>query len=264
MENNQHYDQELAGKVALVTGGTKGIGKAIADRLSKAGAKVIVTARNQSDDIDPKHHFIKADLSLPGSTEVVVNEINEQFGGVDLLINNAGANGGPAGGFSVLTDEHWENELQLNLLAAVRLDRALLPKMIAQKNGVIIHVSSGVGRLPIWQTTMPYAVSKAALNNYSKALANEVAGKGVRVITVSPGLIRTGAVDAFLENLSATAGTTIEETTQQLLAQIGGIPLDRMGTPEEVAELVGFLVSPKAAYITGTNYMIDGGAIPVV
>lgn len=264
MENIQSYSGELKGKIALVTGGTKGIGKAIADRLTNAGAKVIVTARNKQKDINPSHHFIAADLTLPESIRKVVDEINQKFEKIDILVNNAGANNGPAGGFSVLTDQDWENAMQMNLFTAIRFDKALLPKMLEQNSGVIIHISSGVGVLPIWQTTMPYAAAKAALNNYSKALANEVAGRGVRVVTVSPGAVKTESMEKFLQNLSEKSETTIEETTKQLIEQIGGIPLDRMGEAIEVAELVGFLASSRASYITGQNYFIDGGARPVV
>jgi NAD(P)-dependent dehydrogenase (short-subunit alcohol dehydrogenase family) len=260
MENNK----VLEGKIALVTGGTKGIGKAIADRLTQAGAKVIITARSKSAEADPKHHFIAADLSEPGNVTRVVNEINEQFGQVDILINNMGANSSPGGGFSTLTDEHWDYELQVNLLSSVRLDRALLPKMLEQKSGVIIHISSTSGQFPIWEATMPYSAAKAALNAYSKTLANEVSSKGVRVITVSPGLTKTEAMAAFLQDLATKAGITVDEMTQNLFARLNGVPMGRMAEPEEIAELVNFLVSPQASYITGVNYNIDGGNLPVV
>ncbi|MGN8057685.1 SDR family oxidoreductase [Pedobacter sp. 22163] len=262
--SKENQKQELQGKIALVTGGTKGIGKAIADRLSSNGAKVIVTARNLPDDLDSEHYFIAADVSLPESVASVAEEITTKFGKVDILINNAGANKAPAGGFSVLSDQDWSNALEMNLFTSIRFDRAFLPKMLEQNSGVIIHISSGVGVLPLWQTTMPYAAAKAALNNYSKALSTEVAAKGVRVVTVSPGVISTGSMEAFLKDLAEKSGTSVEEITKQLIAQIGGIPLNRMGDTEEVANLVAFLVSPAASYITGQNYAIDGGAKPVV
>ncbi|RAJ32127.1 SDR family oxidoreductase [Pedobacter cryoconitis] len=264
MENIQDHTKELEGKVALVTGGTKGIGKAIADRLAIAGAKVIVTARNHPGQTESDHHFIAADLSGPEGVAKVAEEIAELFGGVDILINNMGANTFPGGGFSTLTDEHWNQALQINLLSSVRLDRALLPQMLAQKSGVIIHISSTSGMLPIWESTMAYSSAKAALNAYSKTLSGEVANQGVRVITVSPGLNKTQAMATFLEELSQNAGITVEEMTQNLMARLGGVPLGRMAEPEETAELVYFLVSPKASYITGANYIIDGGNLPVV
>ena len=263
MQNNQ-IKVDLQGKRALVTGGTKGIGKAIADELAQAGATVIVSARNQPNDGNNKYHFIQADFTNPDQVSVLEHELTEKFGGIDILINNVGGLTTPGGGFSTLTDQHWENELQLNLLSAIRIDRMMLPKMIAQKSGVIIHISSVAGKQPLWNLNMAYAVSKAALNSYSKTLATELASKGVRVLTVSPGATKTPPMEKFITDYATSAGITVEEAFQQLLAQTGGIPMGRMAEPEEVASLVHFLVSPSAAYLTGTNYAIDGGSVPVV
>jgi len=264
MNNQQKMDQNLAGKTALVTGGTKGIGRAIAARLAAAGATVIVTARNQPDEAGLPYHFIPADLSRTEDVTRVAEKITAQFGGVDILINNMGANFFPAGGFSTLNDEHWDQAFQVNLFSAVRLDKALLPQMLARKNGVIIHISSTSGQLPIWESTMAYSSAKAALNAYSKTLSDEVALQGVRVVTVSPGLNKTEAMSSFLNDLAKSAGISVEEMTQNLFNRVGGVPLGRMASPEETAELVYFLVSPNASYITGTNYHIDGGNFPVV
>jgi len=264
MENTQNYNQDLTGKRALVTGGTKGIGKAIADRLAQSGARVIVTARNNPADSDNKHLFIAADLTQPEQVLKLTQEIDEQFGGIDILINNVGGLTTPGGGFSTLSDQDWENELQLNLIAGIRLDRLLLPTMLEQKNGVIIHISSVAGKQPLWNLNMAYAVSKAAVNSYSKALASELASKGVRVLTVSPGATKTPPMEKFVEDFAASAGITVEQAFEQLLYQTGGIPMGRMAEPQEVASLVHFLVSPDAAYLTGTNYAIDGGSLPVV
>ena len=264
MSIKQDQNTELEGKVALVTGGTKGIGKAIADRLAQAGAKVIVTARNHPGDTELQHHFIATDLTQPEQVSGFINEVNEKFGGIDILVNNIGGLTSPSGGFSVLTDEHWEKELQFNLLAAIRLDRGLLPKMLEQKSGVIIHISTTSAMQPLWDVNMAYAVSKAALNSYSKALASELGSKGVRVLTVSPGPVKTPMMIEFLQGSAKTAGITFEEASQNLMNKIGGVPLGRMSAPEEVASLVHFLVSPAASYLTGANYVIDGGAFPVV
>lgn len=263
MENNQNYNSELNGKIALVTGGTKGIGLVVANRLQAAGAKVIVTARNKSENPNPEHYFIAGDLSKTENIAKVVAEIEEKFGRIDILVNNMGANTSPGGGFSTLTDADWDHELQLNLFASIRLDKALLPKMIENKSGVIIHVSSTSGLFPIWEATMAYSTAKAALNMYSKALASEVASKGVRVITVSPGVTKTPAMEDFIINLAQQAGVTTEEMTNNLLQRLGGIPMGRMAEPEEVAEMIGFLVSPRASFSTGANYIIDGGNFPV-
>lgn len=264
MNNKQNFNVELEGKTALVTGGTKGIGKAIADRLANAGAKVIVTARNHPGDIDLQHHFIATDLTRPEQVSEFINEVNEKFGRIDILVNNIGGLTSPGGGFSTLTDEHWENELQFNLLAAIRLDRGLLPKMLETKSGVIIHVSTTSAMQPLWDVNMAYAVSKAALNCYSKALATEVGSKGIRVLTVSPGPVKTPMMVEFLQDFAKTTGITFEEASQNLMNKIGGIPMGRMAEPEEIAALVQFLVSPAASYLTGANYVADGGAFPVV
>lgn len=254
----------LEGKIALVTGGTKGIGKAIAERLKASGATVVVTARSAPEGTDGGEHFISADLSEVAAVDQVVAAVKDQFGRLDILINNLGANKAPAGGFSALSDEDWNDVLRVNLLAAVRLDRAFLPGMIEAGSGVIIHVSSTSGMFPLWDTTMAYSAAKAALNAYSKSLASEVGPKGVRVVTVSPGLNKTGAMSSFLEGLATAAGISTEEMTRNLLQRVGGVPLGRMADPAETAEVVHFLVSPAASYVTGTNIAVDGGNFPVV
>jgi NAD(P)-dependent dehydrogenase (short-subunit alcohol dehydrogenase family) len=250
---------DLKGKRALVTGGTKGIGRAIADELAQAGAQVVVTARTNQEN-NP-HHFIAADVTNAEQVAELAREIEATFGGIDILINNVGGLTTPGGGHSTLTDAHWQQELDLNLISAIRLDRALLPQMIGQQSGVIIHISSVAGKQALWNLNLAYAVSKAALNSYSKALATELAGQGVRVLTVAPGATKTAPMVKFLEDYSASAGISIEEGMKQLMAQTGGIPMGRMAEPEEVARLVHFLVSP---YLTGTIYAIDGGSLPVV
>jgi NAD(P)-dependent dehydrogenase (short-subunit alcohol dehydrogenase family) len=259
----QKNKSDLKGKIALVTGGTKGIGLAIANRLSAAGARVIVTARTQPKE-NLEHHFIAADLTISEDISELTEQITEKFGSIDILIDNVGGLTTPGGGFSKLTDEDWENELQLNLLAAIRLDRAILPKMIDQKSGVIIHISTGSSKLPLWDINMAYAVSKAALNSYSKALSTEVASHGIRVLTVLPGAVKTPMMVDFIDGIAKSAGISVEDATAGLFSKIGGVPLGRMGDPEEIAELVNFLASPAASYITGSTYAVDGGATPTV
>lgn len=259
-----NFNNELSGKIALITGGTKGAGKAIAERLITAGATVIVTARNEPESIDKKIHFISADLSTPEGTEKVVKEVLQTFDKLDILVNSLGGSETPGGGFSVLTDQDWENTLQTNLLAPVRLDKGFLPQMLKQKSGVIIHIASIQGRLPLYDSTLPYAAAKAGLINYSKGLSKEVSPKGIRVLTVSPGWIMTTSATRMMERIAESSNTTSEQATQSVMDALGGIPIGRPAQPEEVAELVGFLVSPRANYLTGTEYIIDGGTIPTI
>lgn len=259
METNK----ELSGKIALVTGGTKGIGKAIADELVEKGATVIVTARTQPTET-LEQQFIAADLTESADIANLAKEILNQYQKIDILINNVGGTSAPAGGFNALSEKDWENDLQLNLLSAIKLDKVFVPLMTAQNSGVVIHISSLNGKLPLYASNFSYGVTKAALNNYSKALANEVALNGVRVITVSPGMVKTTAMESFLNSYGASIGKNIEETSQLVMQSMGGVPMNRLAKPEEIANLVGFLVSPKASYITGTNYLVDGGTIPTL
>jgi NAD(P)-dependent dehydrogenase (short-subunit alcohol dehydrogenase family) len=254
---------DLKGQVALVTGGTKGIGKAIADKLSVRGAQVIVTARTAPAENTNGHYFIAADLTQPEHAAVIAKEILEKYGRIDIIVNNAGANLAPGGGFSTLSDEHWYNDWQLNFLSVVRMNKALLPAMIGQKSGVIIHISTGAAKQPIWEMTMSYSSAKAALNVYSKALASELASSGIRVNVVSPGVVKTPLMLEFIENMAKSSGMTVDAAFQSVMDTVG-VPAGRMAEPEEIASLVAFLVSSEASYITGTNYSVDGGALPVV
>lgn len=259
-----NFENELTNKIALVTGGTKGAGKAIAERLQRAGATVIITARNPPEDADENLYFISADLSSSAGAEKVAEEILAKYGRLDILVNNLGSSETPGGGFAALTDQDWELTLRANLFSPVRLDRLFLPLMIERGAGVIIHIASIQGRLPLYDSTLPYAAAKAALINYSKSLSNEVSPKGIRVLTVSPGWIKTSSAIKMMERIAASSNGTIEQATQSVMDALGGIPFGRPAEPEEVAELVGFLVSPRAGYLTGTEYVIDGGTIPTI
>jgi len=260
-----HIDAtELAGKRVLVTGGTKGMGEAIVKRLRQEGASVVTTARSIPEDLKSPELFVQSDISTPEGVRKVVKEVIARLGGVDILINNVGGSSAPSGGVLVLSDDYWQQAFNDNLFTAVRLDRALLPNMLEQKSGVIIHISSIQRTLPLYEATLAYAAAKAALTNYSKGLSNEVAPKGVRVISVAPGYIETKAAERLVERLAENAGTDLDTARQGLMDSLGGIPMGRPGRPEEVAELVAFLVSDRASYINGTEYVIDGGTIPTV
>lgn len=264
MKQDFNFNNELSGKIALVTGGTKGTGKAIAQRLLRAGATVIIAARHAPEEQSDDPRFISADLSKVSGTQSVVKEVLSKYGRLDILVNNLGGSETKAGGFAVLSDEEWEHSLQTNLLAPVRLDRGFLPIMLERKTGVIIHIASIQGRLPLYDSTLPYAAAKAGLINYSKSLSNEVASKGVRVLTVSPGWIMTDSSKRMMERIADSSHISVEDATKGVMDALGGIPYGRPAEPEEIAELVGFLVSPRANYLTGTEFVIDGGTIPTI
>ena len=192
----------------------------------------------------------------------MAESVLQQLRGIDILVDVLGSSSAPGGGFAALDDAEWWKELNQNLMPAVRLDRALLPAMIEQGFGVIIHVTSIQHELPLPDWTTAYAASKAALSTYSKSLSKEVTPKGVRVVRVSPGWVETEASVRLAERLAAQAGTDYEGGKQIIMKSLGGIPLGRPTRPREVADLIAFLASPRAASITGTEYVIDGGTVP--
>jgi NAD(P)-dependent dehydrogenase (short-subunit alcohol dehydrogenase family) len=255
---------DLDTRRVLVTGGTKGIGAAVVETLCGAGARVMTTARSIPDRRTEGVRYVAADLSTPQGANVVAQSVLQQLGGIDILVNVLGGSSAPGGGFAALDDAQWTKELNQNLMPAVRLDRALLPSMIAQHSGVIIHVTSIQRVLPLPESTIAYAAAKAALSTYSKALSKEVTPQGIRVIRVSPGWVETDAAVALAERLGAQAGTDYAGGKQIIMKSLGGIPLGRPAKPKEVADLIAFLVSPRAASITGTEYVIDGGTVPTV
>jgi len=255
--------KELSGKIALVTGGTKGIGKAIADKLAASGATVVVTARKLPEE-EMEHHFIAADLTKSEAIAELTEKMIHQYGTPDILINNVGGTASPAGGFQMLSDEDWNKDIVLNLLASIRLDKAIVPRMIEKNSGAVVHISSLNGKIPLYQSNFSYGVMKSALNAYSKTLANEVAKHGIRVNTVSPGMVRTTAMETFLEGYAQSISKTVTEAAQQIMDGLGGVPMNRLAEPEEIANMVVFLVSDGAGYITGTNMLVDGGTYPAV
>ena len=255
--------QEFTGKRILVTGGTKGIGEAIVKRLRAGGGLVLATARTIPENGEAEQ-FIQADVSTRAGADRVIKTTFDWLGGLDILINSVGGSSAPSGGALALTDEIWQQEFELNLFSAVRLDRGFLPAMLKQRSGVILHVSSIQRTLPLFEATLGYAAAKAALTNYSKGLSKEVAPHGIRVNSVAPGFTETEAAKALIERLAKQAGTDSAAARQGLMNSLGGIPLGRPNQPEEVAELVAFLASDRASSITGSEYVIDGGNIPTV
>ena len=249
---------------ALVTGGTKGVGEAVVAALREAGATVLTTARSRPEDLPHPDQFIAADVSTAEGCAVVAKAVRDRLGGIDVVVHVVGGSSAPAGGFAVLDDCEWHKALDQNLLPAVRLDRALLPSMIEQGSGVIIHITSIQSRLPLPEATLAYAAAKAALSNYSKGLSKEVGPKGVRVVRVSPGWVETDGAVGLVEEIARSSRTDYEGARKIVMASLGGIPLGRPAKPKEVADLVAFLASSRAASITGTEYVIDGGTLPSV
>jgi len=253
----------LDGRTALVTGGSKGSGKAVVERLRAMGADVWATARTMPAGYERPDRFIAADTSTTEGAEAVALRIAED-GPLDILVHVVGGSSTPPGGFSVITEDQWIAALNLNFLGAVRLDRALLPAMIEYGSGVVLHFGSIQRNMPLHESSLPYASAKAALRTYSKGLANELAPRGVRVNTISPGGIETEAYENFVATLADGNKMTRGKARQSIFDSLGGVPLGRFASIEEIADLVGFLVSDRASAIVGAEYVIDGGTVPTV
>lgn len=259
----------LEGKVALVTGASKGIGKAIGGALAAEGCRVILCARGKEELEEAAEEIhaaggvaytVTADMSDASEVEKLAQEVTSRFGGVDVLVNNAGGIGSPSP-FEELSDEDWTYVLDLNLLSAVRLTRAVLPYMQKQGWGRIINIASESGIQP--DPFMPhYNASKAALINLTKSLSKAYAGDGILVNAVSPATIRTPLVEGMFEELAEERGISKEEAEAAFMRENRpNIVLERPGEAEETAAVVVFLASEAASFVTGSNYRVDGGSV---
>lgn len=263
----------LKNKIVLVTGASKGIGRAIAAAFATEGSKVAISARGEkelqraareiADNTGAQVLGIAADMSKADDTSRIVSEVVRQFGTIHVLVNNAGGVGAFAP-FQDLTDNDWLEILNLNLMSAVRATRAVVPYMQRQRWGRIINISSESGSQP--DAFMPhYNASKAAMNNLTKSLSKAFALDGILVNTVSPAFIMTPLVADMLQKMAKEQGKTAEEVAAQFLAQNRPhIELKRPGESEEVASAVVFLASERASFITGTNLRVDGGSVASV
>ena len=251
----------LRGKRALITAGTKGAGAATVSLFRELGAQVLTTARARPENL-PEELFVEADLTTEEGCAAVADVARQRLGNIDIIVHMLGGSSAAGGGFGALTDAEWHKEMSLNLFPAVRLDRELVPDMVARGTGVVVHVTSIQRVLPLPEATTAYAAAKAALSTYSKAMSKEVSPKGVRVVRVSPGWIETEASVHLAQRLAYKAGTDLEGGKKIIMDSLGGIPLGRPAKPTEVANLIAFLASDRAESITGTEYTIDGGTVP--
>ena len=255
-------DLELTGKVAVVTGGSKGIGLAVVRALAAEGARVVAGARtldtlNGIDGVTP----IEVDLLEPGGPERLVGEAVDRHGRVDILVNNVGGVRLRLDGFLQISDADFDRSLQLNFFAALRATRAAVAEMIKQKQGAIVNVVSVNAFFQPDGLVIDYGAAKAALLNVAKALSQELGPQGIRINSVSPGQVAT---DLWLgsDGVAATVGRATGVDPAAVRDQaIAGIPSGRFTTPEEVATLVVLLASPRTANVTGSNYVIDGGLV---
>lgn len=256
-------DLALAGRTAVVTGASKGIGLAVARALSGAGATVFAGARKSSAELDElaaagNVHSVEVDLAAPEGPPTLVAAAGRT---VDVLVNNVGSAPARPGGFLSITDEQWFATLNLDLMTAVRACRAVLPGMLEARSGSIVTICSVNARLPD-PGVLDYSVAKAGLAGFCKALSKEVGAKGIRVNTVSPGPVAT---DLWLgdggvaQTVSAATGAKPVDVAGQAAGQM---VTGRFSQPAEVADLVLYLASSRAGNITGADFTIDGGLVP--
>ncbi|MFD3442752.1 oxidoreductase [Streptomyces sp. NPDC058685] len=255
----------LAGKVAVVTGASKGIGLAVTEGLVAEGVNVVAGARTLTDSLaalaaGPQVRPVLVDLTTTEGPGGLVGEAIDYFGGVDIVVNNVGAVRPRSDGFVSVTDEDWSESLTINFLSAVRTTRAALPHLIDRGGGSVVTVSSVNAFLPD-PSIIDYCASKAALSNFCKALSKEVAARGVRVNTVSPGPVETGlwlGEDGVAATVAQSSGATPDDVTQRAAAQSA---TGRFTRPQEVADLVLLLASDRTGNVTGADFTIDGGLI---
>jgi NAD(P)-dependent dehydrogenase (short-subunit alcohol dehydrogenase family) len=255
----------LAGRTAVVTGGSRGIGLAVVRRLAAAGARVVTGAQRTSPEIevlaqDKQVTFVEVDLADPRGPAQLVAAAGDR---VDVLVNNVGGARARPGGFLSITDDDWAASLTLNLMAAVRATRAALPGMLTAKSGVVIITCSVNARLPD-PAVLDYSAAKAGLAGFAKALSKEVGPHGIRVNTVSPGPVATDlwlGSDGVAATVSRATGATPHDVASQAAA---GSVTGRFSQPAEIADLILYLASDLAANITGSDFIIDGGLVPTL
>jgi 3-oxoacyl-[acyl-carrier protein] reductase len=256
----------LVGKVSIVTGASQGIGREIALALAAEGSQLVISSRRQDalervakevEEIGSDAEVVSADVTDPAAASAIVDAADARFGRIDVLVNNAGK--GVNKPLLDLTDADWRDSFELNFLSAVRLSLACVPRMQTIGGGRIINIASRVGREPD-PYFGPYGAAKAALINFSKALANAFSKEGILTNSVVPGLIRTEAVEESAERSAEATGMSVDEVFEATLRK-RPIPAGRLGQPKDVAGLVAFLASDRASWITGSCFTVDGGIV---
>jgi NAD(P)-dependent dehydrogenase (short-subunit alcohol dehydrogenase family) len=261
---------ELNGRVAVVTGASKGIGLAVTKTFLEEGARVVASSRTMSPELEEltgELVHVPADLMDTRAPAELVTTAVEQFGALDILVNNAG--GPPPGvslprfGFLELSDQDWRDMLEFNLISAVRTCRAAIPVMLERGDGAIVNVSSVHGRQPSG-VNVDYGAAKAAMSNLTQALSEEFAPQGVRVNTVSPGPVVTPwwtDAGGVADILAAQAGADREGVLATVVPEAMGLSTGSMADPQHVADAVALLVSPRSASTTGADVAVDSGFV---
>ena len=257
-------DSNLADKIAVVTGASKGIGLAISQTLAAAGAHVIAGARHNSTELEALEAagsatFIAADLATPEGPRAVVDAA-AQRGGIDILVNNAGAVTPRFDGLLSVTDDDWLAGLSVNFLSAVRTTREAVPHILSRGGGSIVMIGSVNATLPEWNI-IDYGAAKAALANFAKAVSKEFGRNGIRVNTISPGPVATPlwlADGGIAAQFASASGATPDQVVDSVVA---GSATGRFTTAQEVADLAAFLAGDHSANITGSDIRIDGGYV---
>ena len=262
-------DLQVKGKNAVITGGSVGIGLAVARKFAQEGMNVAILARGGEraeqeaqrivEDFKVKALGIACDVSKADDISRAVKMVLDTFGGVDVLVNNAGT--GSEETIMEATDEKWQYYWDLHVMAAIRMSRAVIPSMRERKGGVIIQTASICAKQPLWYEPI-YNTTKAALVMYSKCLSNEVVKDGIRVVTISPGLVLTPDWWKTAGILSEKEGITPKDYLDNIAKE--NAPIGRFASPEEIAEFYVFMASEKASYSVGSNYSLDGGWLRVI
>lgn len=258
-------DLGLTNQVALVTAASKGLGRAIATQLAAEGAHVMIASRGEealaataaeiAGSTGAQVHYRAADVSDPDDLRELLAETERRFGGVDVLINNAG--GPPAGGFDNLDDAAWQQAFELNVMSSVRLIRGVLPSMRARSQGRIVNIASSSIKQPLDNLLLSNTL-RLAVVGLAKSLATELAPDGILINTLGPGRIATDRVAALDAGRATQTGTSVEEVRAQAER---AIPLGRYGQPAEFAKVAAFLASPANTYLTGQAFLVDGGMV---